>query len=93
MINTQKCFPMIYDMSILKKCQFRAKICLIMNELFTNYGNKSLDVYLKWAIPVPCITKDSKNPLQQFITCLCWQNVNFMYICLNYGTIMHKFGQ
>ena len=78
MINTQKCFPMIYDMPILKKCQFRAKICLIIDELFTNYGNKSLDVYLEWAIPVPCITKDSKNPLQQYITCLRWQNVNFM---------------
>ena len=39
--------PMIYDMPILKKCQFRAKICLIINELFTNYGNKSLDVYLE----------------------------------------------
>ena len=37
--------------------------------------------------------KRLKNPLQLYITCLCWENVNFMHICLNHGIIIHKFGK
>ena len=37
--------------------------------------------------------KRLKNPLQLYVTCLCWENVNFMHICLNHGIIIHKFGK